>query len=169
VPLAATTIAFAISQTATFGVWYAFEKTFSIYSIDTSRRELFYWLAILVTFALGTAASDFAAEALKLGYMTALLIVAGMIALVTVVYYLVRTASGDAKRGEPTNSVVAFWLAYILARPLGASIGDYMSENQSAGGLGIGTTATSAMFLTAILAVVIFLTVTKKDAPASAL
>jgi len=168
VPLATTTIVFAILLTVTFTVWYAIEKTLSIHSINTLRRESFYWLAILFTFALGTAAGDLAAEALKLGYLTSLLIFAGLIALVTGVYYLVQTASGGVKPGETTNSVVAFWLAYILTRPLGASIGDYMSQARHVGGLGLGTTITSALFLAAILAVVIFLTLTKRDAPSAA-
>lgn len=165
VPLTTTTMVFAMLLIATFAVWYTFEKTLSIHSIDTLRRESFYWLAILFTFALGTAAGDLAAEALKLGYLASLLIFAGMIAFVTVVYYLVQLVSGHAKRCESTNSVAAFWLAYILTRPLGASIGDYLSQEHQAGGLGLGTTATSAIFLAAILSIVIFLAVTKKDAP----
>ena len=97
VPLTTTTIVFAMLLITTFAVWYAFEKTLSIHSIDTLRRESFYWLAILFTFALGTAAGDLAAEALGLGYLTSLLIFAGMIVLVTVIYYFVRRASRDAK------------------------------------------------------------------------
>ena len=167
VSLSTAATIFAVLLTTTFSVWYAVEKTLSIHSINTLRRESFYWLAILFTFALGTAAGDLTAEALKLGYLTSLLIFAGLIALVTGVYYLVRANSGSAQLGETTNSVIAFWLAYILTRPLGASIGDYMSQARDIGGLGLGTTVTSAIFLSAILAVVIFLSITKRDAPSS--
>jgi uncharacterized membrane-anchored protein len=163
VSLETTTIVFAIALAITFAVWYAFEKTLSIHSILTTRREGFYWLTILFTFALGTAAGDLIAEKFDLGYLTALLIFAGLIALVTIVHYIVRAVLAAEHKRQITNAILAFWLAYILTRPLGASIGDYLSQARSDGGLGLGTTATSVIFLVAILGTVVYLIVTKKD------
>jgi uncharacterized membrane-anchored protein len=157
VPLEATTIIFAIALAITFAAWYAFERTLSIHTIYTTRREGFYWLAILFTFALGTAAGDLAAERLNLGYALALGIFAAAIAVVAVAHYGVRL-----------NTILAFWLAYILTRPLGASIGDYLSQPAGAGGLGLGTTGTSLLFLATILGLVIYLAITRVDARSSA-
>lgn len=151
ISLQTTTIVFALILAAVFAIWYAVEKTLSIHSIITTKREAFYWLAILFTFALGTAAGDLTAESFGLGYLTSLLIFAGLIVLVYSAYRL------------RLNAVLAFWIGYILTRPLGASIGDYLSQARADGGLGLGTTATSGIFLAAILALVIYLTLTKKD------
>ena len=154
VPLTTSTIAFSIVLAAVFAAWYASERTLSIHTIVTTRREGFYWLAILFTFALGTAAGDLSAEKLDLGYAVSILIFGGMIAAVTVAHYAFRL-----------NAVLAFWLAYILTRPLGASIGDEMSQNSHKyGGLGLGTTGTSYIFLGCILALVTFLSITRRDA-----
>ncbi len=152
VSLKTATIIFAAALAVTFAVWYAKEKTLSIHSIFTTRRESFYWLAILFTFALGTAAGDLTAEKFNLGYPISAFLFAGLIATVTIAY-----------RYFKLNSVLAFWIAYILTRPLGASIGDYLSQSHDDGGLGLGTTVTSAIFLGAILTTVIYLTVKKKD------
>ena len=112
-----TTIVFSVALAATFAAWYASERTLSIHTIVTTRREAFYWLAVLFTFALGTAAGDLTAERLAVGYWQSALIFGAMIAAVYVAH--VRFA---------LNAVLAFWLAYILTRPLGASIGDYLSQ-----------------------------------------
>lgn len=152
VPLETTTIAFAAALALTFAAWWAKERTLSIHTIVTARREAFYWLAILFTFALGTAAGDLVAERLGLGFGLSTLLFGCAIAAVTVAHYRFRL-----------EAVVAFWIAYILTRPLGASIGDYLSQPREDGGLGLGTTATSAVFLTAILALVSFLAVTRRD------
>jgi uncharacterized membrane-anchored protein len=152
VSLWTTTILFAIVLAVTFSVWYASEKTLSIHTIYTTKREAFYWCAILFTFALGTAAGDLIAEKLSLGYWKSALLFGGCIALVAIAWRFFKL-----------NAVLAFWMAYILTRPLGASIGDYLSQPKADGGLGWGTTWTSIVFLSAILAVVIYLTVTKKD------
>jgi uncharacterized membrane-anchored protein len=152
VSLIASTAVFAAILAIVFAVWYAVERTLSIHSIVTSRREAFYWLAILFTFALGTAAGDLSAEKLSLGYFPSALIFGGIIALVTLAHYGLRL-----------NAVLAFWLAYILTRPLGASIGDWLSQPQSNGGLGLGTTGTSYLFLACILVLVVFLTITRRD------
>jgi uncharacterized membrane-anchored protein len=154
VPLTTSTAIFAVVLAAVFGAWYASERTLSIHTIFTTRRESFYWLAILFTFALGTAAGDLSAEKLNLGYAVSILIFGGLIAIVTVAHYRFRL-----------NAVLAFWLAYILTRPLGASIGDEMSQNSHKyGGLGLGTTGTSYIFLGCILALVSYLSITRRDA-----
>jgi uncharacterized membrane-anchored protein len=153
VPLETSTIIFAIALAVTFAVWFWSERTLSIHSIVTSRRESFYWLAILFTFALGTAAGDLAGERLSLGFGKSALLFAAAIAVVAVAHF-----------GFKLNAVLAFWLAYILTRPLGASIGDFLSQPQGDGGQGLGTTGTSALFLGTILTLVIYLTVTRRDA-----
>jgi uncharacterized membrane-anchored protein len=152
VPLWQSTVAFAIALGITFTVWYSAERTLSIHTIVTRRREVFYWLAVLFTFALGTSAGDLFAEQFGIGYWATALIVAVLIAVIAAAH---RFAGLDA--------VLAFWMAYILTRPLGASIGDGMSQPQSDGGLGLGTTLTSAIFLAVILALVLFLAVTGVD------
>lgn len=146
VPLWATTIGFAVALCATFIAWYGVEKSLSVHTIKTTRREVFYWSAILFTFALGTAGGDLLAEGAHLGYAYSALLFAGAIALVTFLYYKVGL-----------NAVVAFWLAYIVTRPLGASLGDLMSQPTSNGGFGLGTVTTSAAFLVVILGLVIFM------------
>ena len=150
-PLEASTLIFAALLALTFLVWYRTEHTLSIHSIVTRRREAFYWLAILFTFALGTASGDLMAERLGLGYLVTGIIVAALIAITAVGWKL------------GLNSVLSFWIIYILTRPLGASIGDYLSQPSSHGGLGLGTTVTSIIFVGGIIGIVIYLTVTKAD------
>jgi uncharacterized membrane-anchored protein len=152
VPLEASTIAFSIVLSIVFMTWYSVERTLSIHAIVTSRREAFYWSAILFTFTLGTAAGDLSAERFHLGYLVSILIFGGLITLVGLAYYRLRT-----------NTVLAFWLAYILTRPLGASIGDFLSQARTDGGLGLGPTETSYVFLAAILMLVSYLTITRRD------
>ena len=152
VPLQVTTIIFAISLAITFLVWFIKEKTLDIHTIYTSRREAFYWLAILFTFALGTAAGDLVAEQLRLGYLTSGIIFGIVIAIIYGLYFFYRK-----------NAVLAFWLAYILTRPLGASMGDYLTQSHKYGGLGLGTTNISILFLVTILVLVGYLTVTRID------
>jgi uncharacterized membrane-anchored protein len=153
VTLTTTTPIFAGILALVFAVWYGVERTLSIHSIVTTRREAFYWLTVLFTFALGTAAGDLVAEKASLGYFVSILVFGGAIAIVAFAHF---------KLG--LNAVLAFWLAYILTRPLGASIGDFMSQNDpDYGGLGLGTTTTSYIFLACILAMVTFLSVTKRD------
>ena len=152
VSLEISTIIFAVSLAVIFAVWYKKEKTLSIHSIITTRREGFYWLAILFTFALGTAAGDLLSETIELGYLLSAIIFGVLIASVAISHFRFKV-----------NAILAFWLAYILTRPLGASIGDYLSQDLDAGGLGLGTVITSTIFFVAILATVIYLTVTKKD------
>lgn len=152
IALQTTTIVFSLALATTFIAWYISEKTLSIHSIYTPKRELFYWLAILFTFALGTAAGDLSSESLGLGYGVSALIYGGMIAAVTFIYYVFKI-----------SPVFAFWIAYILTRPLGASFGDLLSQETKDGGLGLGTVGTSAIFLTVILVLVSYLSISKKD------
>jgi uncharacterized membrane-anchored protein len=152
VELAVTTGVFAVALTMSFAAWYRSEGTLSIHSIFTARREAFYWVVILFTFALGTAAGDLAAEALALGYLLSAVTFAALIAAVAL-----------AHRYLNLNAVIAFWFAYIVTRPLGASLGDLLAQSPDNGGLGIGTVGTSIVFLSAILATVIYLTMSKRD------
>jgi len=154
VPLAVTTAAFAVALGLTFRVWYRREHTLSIHTIVTPRREAYYWAAILFTFALGTSAGDLVAEQLSLGYALSAIIFGVLIAAVAVAWARYRV-----------NAVLTFWAAYILTRPLGASIGDYLSQPHRHGGLGFGATRTSAVFVAVILALVAYLTVSKRDTP----
>jgi uncharacterized membrane-anchored protein len=153
ISLVTSSIAFSIALAATFAAWYMSENTLSIHSIYTAKRETFYWLAILFTFALGTATGDLVSEQFGLGYLLSAILFGGMI-----------TAVAIADRQLKVNPVVTFWIAYILTRPLGASFGDYFSQLPADGGLGLGTVGTSVLFLLAIFATVTYLAVTKKDA-----
>lgn len=152
VSLMACTMFFGAALAVTFGVWYAREGTLSIHSIFSPRREAWYWLAILFTFALGTAAGDLLAEGLGIGFGPSVLIFSAAIALV-----------GLAYNQAGLNGVAAFWMAYILTRPLGASIGDYLSQSRDDGGRGLGTVVTSAIFLAAIGGLVAYLSATRTD------
>lgn len=174
VPLEATTIAFGVLLAATFAFWFWIEKTLSIRTIYTPRREAFYWTAILATFALGTAAGDLlletlgdafgvipattpGAEDLSAHPQAALLISAGLFAAVIGIAALGHLAF-------KWNAVLMFWIAYIFTRPLGANVGDLLSLDPDQGGIGLGPAVTSAIFLALIVACIAFLTVTKKDA-----
>jgi uncharacterized membrane-anchored protein len=142
VSLYLSTTVFAMALAATFAVWYASERTLSIHTIVTTRRELFYWAAILFTFALGTAAGDLATEALGLGFNLGVIVFSAVIAALAAAWYL------------GANPVLTFWLAYIVTRPLGASLGDLLSQSREYGGLGFGTVSTSAVFLSVIVVLV---------------
>jgi uncharacterized membrane-anchored protein len=134
-----------------FLVWWLVERTLSMHSIRTVRRELFYWLAILVTFATGTAVGDLIAEKFSLGYLTTLLLFVAVIAAIAAAWKVTNI-----------NGVLAFWLAYIMTRPLGASTGDFLSQKGNQG-LNLGTSATSYIFLGIIISLVVFLQIRKPD------
>ena len=151
VPLALSTAVFAAILAVVFGVWYARERTLSIHSIITTPREGFYWLAVLVTFALGTAVGDWTLELTGWSPGVAVLLPAGLIAAIAAGWRL------------GANPVLSFWLAYILTRPLGANLGDWLARSPAEGGLGLGTAGTSVVFLLAILATVVYLTLTRAD------
>ncbi len=141
VSLVTLSITFTVLMLGGFFVWYKNEGTLSIHSIDTARREFFYWIVILLAFALGTAVGDLISEHFSLGYRNSLLLFAGLIALVAVAYYALRL-----------NAVAAFWFAYVLTRPLGASIGDYLIQAKADGGLGIPMSIVNIVFFGAIIA-----------------
>lgn len=147
VSLYVSTAVFSVLLAATFAAWYASEKTLSVHTITTEKRERFYWGAILFTFALGTAAGDLMAEKLALGYALSTVVFGAMIAAAATAHYQFRA-----------NPILTFWIAYILTRPLGASIGDYLSQPINNGGLGLGTLGTSGLFLATILGLVVFMT-----------
>ena len=145
ISLYVSTIVFAIALAVTFAVWYAVERTLSIHTIFTRRRELFYWTAILFTFALGTAAGDLATEALQLGFRLGTVLFGALIAITALTYFY------------GANAILTFWIAYVLTRPLGASFGDLLSQAKTYGGLGLGTIVTSAAFLGTIVILVTLL------------
>jgi uncharacterized membrane-anchored protein len=151
VSLVTINIIFSIVLAAIFGCWYASEKTLAMHSIDTQKRELFYWAAILFTFALGTATGDLLAEYLQLGYARSVLVFGGAIGLIGASYFYLKL-----------NAVLSFWLAYILTRPLGASIGDLLSQPTKNGGYGLGTINTSIIFLCIISSLIIYLSLKQK-------
>ncbi|MCG0283702.1 hypothetical protein [Streptomyces sp. PSAA01] len=152
VPLTTSTTVFAVVLAIVFTVWYRRERTLSIHGIDSLSRESFYWLAVLFTFALGTAAGDLVAERMDLGYW-----------LSAVLFALVIVAVAVARFTLDLNAVWSFWIAYVLTRPLGASVGDYLAQPTGDGGLGLGTVVTSVLFLAVILGLVAYLAVTRKD------
>ncbi len=152
ISLVTTSIAFAIILAIVFVAWYRSEGTLSIHSIFTTERELYYWAAILFTFAMGTSVGDLLTEKLNLGYGQAAIVFAAMIAAVAFLHYVAKM-----------DAVLSFWIAYILTRPLGASMGDLFAKPVIAGGFGLGTVTTSLIFLGAILLLVVYLTVSKAD------
>jgi len=138
ISLYVSTAAFSVLLLLAFGLWYRTEGTLAITRIDTRRREVFYWSAILCTFALGTAAGDLATEALALGFQTGTLIFGGLIGLTALAYRL------------GISPVLTFWVAYILTRPLGAALGDWLTQSPDYGGMGLGAQWTSVIFLAVI-------------------
>jgi uncharacterized membrane-anchored protein len=152
IDLAVSTTVFAAMLGLTFVAWYRREGTLSIHSIVTTRRESFYWLTVLVTFALGTAAGDLLYDRLGISLLAAVFIFAAAIAVVF-----------GAHRLLGMGAILSFWVAYVLTRPLGGSTGDYLSSDKADGGAGLGTLVTSLAFLTCIVAVVVYLTITRKD------
>jgi uncharacterized membrane-anchored protein len=151
VPLTTTTAIFSVALILVFVVWYMSEKTLSVHTIYNAKRELFYWAAILFTFSLGTSGGDLLSERLAVGYALSALIFAAGIAIVFALY-----------RAKVMNGVLAFWLAYILTRPLGASLGDLLTQAPADGGLGLGTIPVSVVFLLVIVILVFYLTKEEK-------
>jgi len=142
VPLTISTPIFAVVLALIFAAWWQVERTLSIHDIKTPRRELFYWAAILCTFAMGTAAGDLATEALHLGFARGAVAFGSLIALSWLAWRL------------GANAVLTFWIAYILTRPFGAALGDLLTQARADGGLGMGAMWTSALFLTVIVLLV---------------
>ena len=152
VPLHTTTIVFTIVLSLTFVMWSNSERTLSIHSIFTRRRELFYWVAILFTFSLGTAAGDLVSEQFGLGYLNTGLLFAAIVGAFAFGYYVLKL-----------NAILMFWLAYIFTRPLGASFGDLLSQPLEYGGLGLGTVITSLIFLTCISGLVLYMSLNHQN------
>ena len=153
VPYIASTVFFAITLAIIFSIWYASEKTLSIHSINTPRRELFYWATVLATFALGTAAGDMTAATLGLGYFASGVLFAILFAIPALAYKLFGL-----------NEIVAFWFAYIMTRPLGASFADWFAKPYL-GGLGLGDEKVTLVLTILIIIFVAYVTVTRKDIP----
>ncbi|WP_156688260.1 COG4705 family protein [Mycobacterium sp. Marseille-P9652] len=151
VPLSATTGIFTAALALIFGVWYARERTLDLHSIVTLPRESFYWLAVFVTFALGTAAGDWTVQLTGWGSGTSALLWAGLLVAIVIGWRL------------GANAVLSFWLAYVLTGPLGANVGDWLATPPSGHGLGLGISTTSTIGFAAILAMVAYLTWTRRD------
>ena len=152
VPYYASTIAFAIILTLVFTTWYKVEKTLSIHSIYTRQREMFYWAAVLATFAMGTATGDMTAMTFHLGYLPSGILFIVLFLLPGVGYFLFRL-----------NPIFAFWFAYVITRPLGASFADWFSKPKNITGLGYGDGIVAAVFTVLIVIFVGYLTVSKRD------
>ncbi|MGB5453700.1 MAG: hypothetical protein WBN00_16555 [Sedimenticolaceae bacterium] len=143
ISLVTLSIVFTVAMLAGFYLWYRQEGTLSIHSIDTGKREGWYWVVILLAFALGTGVGDLISEHLNAGYGVALMLFAGLIGAVAVAFY-----------GFKLNAVTAFWFAFVLTRPLGASLGDFLIQAPANGGLGINILAVNVGFLAAIVGLV---------------
>jgi len=152
VPYAISTILYGIALVAVFVTWQKVERTLSIHSVDTPRREAFYWAAVVATFALGTAAGDLTSVNVGLGYAGSIVLFAVIILIPCVGFRWLRW-----------NSVFAFWFAYVVTRPLGASVADWLGKPTSLGGLGVGGGVVSAILAVVIIALVAHLSVTKRD------
>lgn len=152
VPYIASTTLFAIILAGIFIAWHKSEKTLSIHSINTPRREMFYWATVLATFALGTAAGDLTATTIGLGYFSAGLLFCGLIAVPAIIYWITRR-----------NEILWFWTAYVLTRPLGASFADWTSKSPSIGGLGWGDGHVSIFLSLVIIIFIFYLSITRKD------
>jgi uncharacterized membrane-anchored protein len=163
IPYIVSSIFFFISLIIIFIIWYRTEKTLSIHSIYTPRRELFYWATVMTTFALGTAAGDMTAVTLHLGYFSSGVMFAILISIVTVSHYITKGVLAAEPRHQARNTVLAFWIAYILTRPLGASFADWMGVSQARGGLAWGTGQVSLTLLVIIISFVWYMTVTHRD------
>ncbi len=149
VTLETTTVIFSVALALTFFLWYRSEKTLSIHSIFTNKREIYYWFAILFTFALGTASGDLVSTWLGDSFLYTGILFGVVIALIALAYYYLRV-----------DGILAFWTAYIFTRPLGASFGDLLSQPKEYGGLGFGTIITSLLFLGAIFSIVVYMSIT---------
>lgn len=156
VSLVTLSIVFTAMMLAGFYLWYREERTLSIHSIDTGKREGWYWLIILLAFALGTGVGDLISEHLNAGYGVALMLFAGLIIAVAVAFY-----------GFKLNATTAFWFAFVLTRPLGASLGDYLIQAPADGGLGVNMLVVNLVFLAAIVALVSYEAVRIKRALAN--
>jgi len=152
VPYIASSVLYAIALAAVFVTWYLTERTLSIHTVDTLRRELFYWAAVVATFAMGTAVGDLTAVTFKLGYDYSIVLFAVMIMIPAIGFRWLRW-----------NAVFAFWFAYVVTRPLGASVADWVGKPKAVGGLGVGDGPVALVLTLAIACLVAYLAITRKD------
>jgi uncharacterized membrane-anchored protein len=152
VPYPVSSALYAVVLAAVFVSWYLTERTLSIHTVDTTRRELFYWAAVVATFAMGTALGDFTAFTLHLGYLASAFLYAGVIAIPAIGFWLLRW-----------NAIFSFWFAYVATRPLGASFADWMGKPQTVGGLGWGDGSVAVVLTLIIFVLVAFLAITRVD------
>jgi uncharacterized membrane-anchored protein len=152
IPYVVSSSFFAVALAVIFAAWRATEKTLSIHSINTRRREIFYWAAVLATFALGTAAGDMTATTVGLGYFGSGVMFAALFAVPALAYWRFDL-----------DAILAFWIAYILTRPLGASFADWVGRARNLSGLGLGTGEVSVVLTVAIVGLVAYLTISRKD------
>jgi uncharacterized membrane-anchored protein len=152
VPYAASAAFYAVVLGAVYLIWQRTEHTLSIHSIDTARREVFYWLAVVATFALGTAAGDLTATTLHLGYGLSIVLFAVIILIPILGYRFLRW-----------NAIFSFWFAYVVTRPLGASVADWLGKSRSVGGLGVGDGVVSVVLAVLIAGFVGYLATTRRD------
>lgn len=162
-----STAFFAVALIVIFAWWHRAEHTLSIHSITTKRREAFYWATVIATFALGTAAGDMTADTFGWGYFTSGVVFGAIIVLVGVVYFVIARDVPRERRYDATSTVAAFWFAYILTRPLGASFADWFGKPPEKTGLGVGDGTVGLVMLALIVVVVTFLALTKVDVPES--
>ena len=151
VPLIASTLIFTVALFVVLAIWYASEKTLDVHTIYTAKREIFYWIVILFTFALGTAAGDLFAGTFDFGFLNATLIFAAIIVVIPLALYLCKI-----------NSIALFWITYILTRPLGASAADLIGKPVSHGGFGLGDGTTALLSLVIIAVLIVYLTITHR-------
>ena len=163
IPYLVSTLFFLISLAIVFALWYVSEKTLSIHSIYTKRREIFYWVTVMTTFALGTAAGDMTATTMHLGYLASGVMFGVLIAIVALGHFITLNILQKEHRHQSRNAVFAFWFAYILTRPLGASFADWMGVSTIRGGLAWGTGPVSLVLFILIVCLVAYLTIRHKD------
>jgi len=163
IPYLGSTIAFTVALIVIFALWYRSEHTLSIHSITTTRREGFYWATVIATFALGTAAGDVTASTFGWGYFASAVVFAIAIGVVGVVFLGIERGLSARSSHRSTASVLTFWLAYILTRPLGASLADWAGKPPAQTGLGYGDGTVSVVVFFVIVIFVAFLAVTRVD------
>jgi uncharacterized membrane-anchored protein len=152
VPYPVSSALYAIALAVVFWVWARTEWTLSIHTIDTPRREAFYWAAVVATFAMGTAVGDLTAVTLHIGYFASIWLFAGLMLIPAGGYWLLRW-----------NPILSFWMAYVLTRPLGASVADWLGKPKALGGMALGDGPVAAGIAVVIVALVAYLTVTRAD------
>ncbi len=163
VPYLFSSAFFALSLAVIFAFWRKVEKTVSIHSINTPRREVFYWLTVVTTFALGTATGDMTAITLHLGYLASGILFSALMLCIGLARYAVVTIPSLERYRLSRNAVLAFWIAYVLTRPLGASFSDWTGKPQSFGGLDWGDGRVAGVLLVLLVGFVAYLAITRLD------